>query len=215
MLHCVRKKNRWAFYEIAKTIINNFNRRLWNFFCLKSPGDKWIVQCTHKNCAVSRVCTLKKSSPMFQIVAVEWRPRFTSHQHSASPPLPSVTGQDFGLSYLIKLISTIHAIGFVNNLSELQSSSVKTSMKRMRYFTQCERQELQSDWFLLCPEVTNLKLLSNSLSLERSQMIIPKEGTIYPLKAVIILFCELKNVSFEEYINPYQHAILKKMQDRS
>ena len=83
-------------------------------------------------------------------------------------------------------------------------------MKRVRYFTQCERQELQSDWFLLCPEVTNLKLLSNSLSLERSQMIIPKEGTIYPLKAVIILFCELKNVSFEEYINPYQHAILKK-----
>ena len=129
---------------------------------------------------------------MFQIVAVQRRSRFTSHHFSASPPLPSVTGQDFGLIYLIKLISTIHAIGFVNNLRQLLSSSIKTYMKRVRYFTQCERQELQSDWFLLCPEVTNLKLLSNSLSRERSQMIIPKEGTIYPLKAVIILFCELK-----------------------
>ena len=90
---------------------------------------------------------------MFQIVAVEWRSRFTSHHFSASPPLPSVTSQDFGLIYLIKLISTSHAIGFVNNLRELQSSIVQTSMKRVRYFTQCERQELQSDWFLLCPKL--------------------------------------------------------------
>ena len=48
-------------------------------------------------------------------------------------------------------------------------------------------------------------------------MIIPEEGTIYPLKAVIILFCKLKkkNVSFEEYMIPYQHVILKKMQDKT
>ena len=74
---------------------------------------------------------------MFQIVAVEWRQRFPSHQHSASPPLPSVTSQDFGLIiYLIKLILTSHAIGFVNNLRELQSSSVNTYKKIVRYFTQ-------------------------------------------------------------------------------
>ena len=134
---------------------------------------------------------------MFQIVAVERRSRFTSQHHFASPPLPCVTSQDFGLMHLIKLISTIHAIGFVNNLRELQSSSVKTSMKRVRYFTQCERQELQSDWFLLHPEGANLNLLCTclkilSLSPGGSHMIIPKEGTIYPLKAVIILFCKLK-----------------------
>ena len=37
-------------------------------------------------------------------------------------------------------------------------------------------------------------LFENSLSLSPggSHMIIPKEGTIYPLKAVIILFCKLK-----------------------
>ena len=101
----------------------------------------------------------RKVHPIFQLVAVERRSRFTSHQLSASPLLPSVTGQDFGLSYLIKLISTSHAIGFVNNLRELHSSIVQTSMKRVRYFTQCERQALQSDWFLLCPEVVNLNIL--------------------------------------------------------
>ena len=73
------------------------------------------------------------------------------------------------------------------------------------------------DWFLLCPKLQTsicYALVSKfSPFLERSQMIIPKEGTIYPLKAVIILFCELKNVSFEEYMIPYQHAILKKIQN--
>merc|ERR1711962_1303522 len=105
-----------------------------------------------------------------QIVAVERRSRFTSQHYFASPPLPSVTSQGFGLMHLIKLISTIHAIGFVNNLRELQSSH----MKRVRYFTQCERQELQSDWFLLCPEVADLNILCPcikiiSLSLERER----------------------------------------------
>ena len=93
-------------------------------------------------------------------------------------------------------------------------------MKRVRYSTQYERQKLQSDWFLLCPEGANQNILCTclkilSLSPGGSHMIIPEEGTIYPLKAVIILFCELKNVSFEEYMIPFQHVILKKMQDKA
>ena len=124
-MHCVRKQIRRPFYkkELSTTLTAGFE----TFFCLKSPGDMWIVQCSHKNFALSKVFTLKKSSPMFQIVAVQRRSRFPSHHFSASPPLPSVNSQDFGLIYLIKLISTSHAIGFENNLSELSTCYVFVS----------------------------------------------------------------------------------------